>query len=341
MEFKNRIWIAPMCMYSAEDGVIGEWHRAHIGALATGGTGLIIAEATAVTPAGRISLNCPGIWDDVTANAWRPVVDFAHEMNTKIALQLAHAGRKASKFADGMGGHAYEADGGWQTVSSTDQPYGDFPAPRRLSTEEVFEHIAAFVSAADRAVAVGFDAVELHAAHGYLMHQFLSPLINDRDDQFGGSLENRMRFVVETARQIRENHPSLPLLVRISATDWAEGGWDLDSSVALAIALKAVGVDFIDVSTAGAVPVQNVVATPHFQVPFATAIRERAEIPTGAVGLITESHRANAVIENGEADVVLIARAALRNPRWPWQAAQELGVDIDVPRQIRRGALPK
>ena len=338
LTFKNRLWIAPMCQYSAEDGKVGQWHVMHLGAFASGGAGLVIAEATGVVPEGRISVGCPGLWSDEVAESWRPVVELVHSLDAKIGIQLAHAGRKGSRKREWDGGHAEPHDGGWETVGPSDNAYQGYPASRALAVHEIQRLVMDFAEAARRAIRVGFDVLEIHAAHGYLLHEFLSPLVNERTDEYGGSFENRARLLLDVVHAVRDVMPAgMPLLVRISATDWAEGGWDLDQSKKLAHLLKAAGVDLIDVSTAGAVQHQEVKAGPHFQVPFATAIRQEAEIPTSCVGLITDPVKANAIVENGEADVVMIARAALRNPRWPLFAAESLGHRIDLPVQLNRG----
>ena len=335
--FKNRIWIAPMCQYSAVDGKVGKWHLMHLGSFASGGAGLIIAEATGVLPEGRISLGCPGLWSDDVAESWRPIVEFVHELGSKIGIQLAHAGRKGSRRHDWVGGHAEPEEGGWQVVGPSANCYTGYPVARALAVQEIQETVQAFADAARRAVAVGFDTLEIHAAHGYLLHQFLSPLTNERTDEYGGSFENRTRLLLEVVAAVRAAMPEgMPLLVRISATDWAEGGWDLEQAVKLCRLMHAAGVDLIDVSTAGLVHEQVLAPAPHWQVPFAAAIRAQAGVPTSAVGLITDPVKANAVIEQGEADAVCIARAALRNPRWPFYAAEALGHRIDLPGQLMR-----
>lgn len=336
--FKNRIWIAPMCQYSAVDGKVGAWHLMHLGSLASGGPGLIIAEATGVLPEGRISLGCPGLWSDEVAESWRPIVEFVHSLNTPIGIQLAHAGRKGSRRLDWVGGNAEPHEGGWQPVGPSANAYKGYPTARALEIHEIEDTVKAFADAAARAVAVGFDVLEVHAAHGYLLHQFLSPLTNERTDEYGGSFDNRVRLLLEVITAIRAAiPPGMPLLVRVSATDWADGGWDLDQSVKLAKLLKAAGVDLVHVSTAGLVHEQQIIgAGPHFQVPFAAEIRKRSGIATAAVGLITDPVKANAIIADGEADVVCIARAAMRNPRWPYYAADALGYHIDLPAQLQR-----
>jgi len=338
LTFKNRLWIAPMCQYSAVDGKVGQWHLMHLGALASGGAGLVIAEATAVAPQGRISVGCTGIWNDDLAEAWRPIVQLAHSLDAKIGIQLAHAGRKGSRRRDWDGGHAEISEGGWQTVGPSDNAYEGYPTARALAIHEIHDLIEQFAAAAKRSADVGFDVIEIHSAHGYLLHEFLSPLINERTDEYGGSFENRTRLLLEIVRAVRAAIPhGMPLLVRISATDWADGGWDVDQSIKLAHLLKDEGVDLIDVSSAGAVHHQQVKAGPHFQVPFATAIRTNAAVPVSCVGLITDPEKANAIVESGESDVVMIARAALRNPRWPLFAAETLGHRIDLPKQLNRG----
>ncbi len=335
--FRNRIWISPMCQYSAEDGRIGAWHMVHLGSFASGGTGLIVAEATAVLPEGRISVGCPGLWSDALAESWRPVVDFVHSLDTRIGIQLAHAGRKGSRRLDWVGGNAQPEEGGWQVVGPSANAYHGYPTARALAVHEIQATVQSFRDAARRAVAVGFDVLEIHAAHGYLLHQFLSPLSNERTDDYGGSFDNRVRLLLEVVQAVRSEMPAgMPLFVRISATDWADGGWDLDQSIKLAHLLKAAGVDLIDVSTAGLVHEQQVKVGPHFQVPFGTAIRNAVGIATSAVGLITDPQLANEVVERGEADAVMIARAALRNPRWPLFAAERLGHRIDLPQQLMR-----
>lgn len=339
VEFKNRVWVSPMCQYMAEDGVVGPWHSAHLGAFATGSPGLIMVEATGVVPDGRISIGCPSIEDDLHANAFRPMIDFAHANGVKIGIQLAHAGRKASTMRD-WDDHriASNEEGGWQTVSASNSPYFGYPEPRALEISEIHELTRQFVAAAKRAISVGFDVVEIHAAHGYLFHQFYSPLSNSRTDEYGGNLENRIRFLLETTAAVRATIPAgTPLFVRISATDWVDDGWNLVDSIELCAKLKSLGVDLIDVSTGGNLHNAPIDATPGFQVPFAAAIRNEVKIPTTAVGLITEPEQAQYIIETGEADAVFLARAMIRNPRWALNAAEKLGVKIDWPKPFRRG----
>lgn len=336
--FANRVWVSPMCQYSAVDGLVGAWHSAHLGAFATGAPGLIMVEATGVVPEGRISIGCPSIEDDVHAKAFAPMVEFAHSQGVKMGIQLAHAGRKASTMRPWDEKRMAEiGEGGWQAVSATAIAFEGYPAPHSLSVEEIGDLVKSYVSAARRAVDVGFDLIEIHAAHGYLLHQFYSPISNDRTDQYGGSFDNRIRFLMEVTDAVRtEIGVSVPLFVRISATDWVDGGWNLVDSIELAMKLKSAGVDLIDVSTGGAVHNAPIKPTPGFQVPFAAAIRKEADIPTAAVGLITEPEQAQYIIETGEADAIFLAREMLRNPRWALSAAEKLGVKVNWPAPFDR-----
>jgi 2,4-dienoyl-CoA reductase-like NADH-dependent reductase (Old Yellow Enzyme family) len=341
VEFNNRIWVSPMCQYMAKDGFVGQWHDVHLGSFATGGTGLIMVEATGVVPEGRISIGCPSIEDEAHAQAFKPMIDFAHSHDVKIGIQLAHAGRKAGTMLP-WDDHriATIAEGGWQAVSSSAIAFDGYPEPRALTVPEIHQLTQDFVDAAVRAVGVGFDVVELHAAHGYLFHQFYSPLANKRTDEYGGVFANRTRFLVETVEAVRKAIPTgTPLFVRISATDWVDDGWNLIDSVELCVQLKALGVDLVDVSTGGNVHNAPIKATPGFQVPFATAIRAETGIMTTAVGLITEPEQADHIIQTGEADAVFMAREFLRNPRFPLHAAHTLGVKIKWPLPIERGKL--
>ena len=337
--FQNRVWVSPMCQYSATDGFVGQWHNAHLNAFATGGPGLIMVEATGVVPEGRISIGCPAINDDAHAAAFKPMIDFAHSQNVKIGIQLAHAGRKGATMRP-WDDHrmATLEEGGWQSVSSSAIAFHGYPEPRALTIDEIHQLTHDFAAAAKRAVEVGFDVIEIHAAHGYLLHQFYSPLANTRSDEYGGSFENRVRFLLETVKAVRASIPAgVPLFVRISATDWVDDGWNLVDSIELCSQLKALGVDLIDVSTGGNVHNAPIKATPGFQVPFAAAIRAEAAIMTAAVGLITEPEQAQYIIETGEADAVFLARAMIRNPRWALNAAEKLGVKITWPHQLERG----
>ncbi len=340
----NRAWVSPMCQYSAKNGLVGEWHRVHLGAFATGGAGLIIVEATGVVPEGRISIGCPGIWSEDLAQAFKPIIDFTHSMGQTIGIQIAHAGRKGSTMLP-WDDHlvASSDEGGWQTVSASDLPFTGMPAPKALSTAEIAELVHDFARAADRAVKVGFDVVEIHAAHGYLFHQFLSPLTNKRTDEYGGSLEGRMRFLLEVARKVRATIPDgVPLFVRISATDWVEGGWDIDQAVVLCGKLKEIGVDLIDVSSGGLVSNAVIPVGPGYQVPFAETIRKKVGIATSAVGVITDAHQAEEIVSTGKADAVMLAREMLRNPRWALTASEELGVRGRWPNQFKRASkLPR
>lgn len=335
----NRIGLAPMCQYSAVDGLAQPWHLVHLGARAAGGVGLAIAEATAVAPDGRISPGDLGLWHDGQAAALAPVAAFVAAQGAVPAIQLGHAGRKASTAAPWRGGAPLAPGaGGWQPVAPSALPFAPgHPEPRALAEEEIEELPGLFAAAATRARAAGFLAVELHIAHGYLLHQFLSPLTNRREDDWGGSLEHRMRLPLAVARAVRAAWPDeLPLLARISATDWVEGGWDLPSSVAFARRLAEAGVDLVDCSSGGTVPDAKVPAAPGYQVRFAAAVRCEARVATGAVGLITEPEQAERIVAGGEADLVLLGRELLRDPHWPLRAARSLGADGPWPVQYLR-----
>jgi 2,4-dienoyl-CoA reductase-like NADH-dependent reductase (Old Yellow Enzyme family) len=334
LTLRNRIWVAPMCQYSVfeEDGVPTPWHLVHLGALATGGSALVISEATAVTAAGRISPRDTGIWNDAQRDAWRPVVDFIHSQGAAAGIQLAHAGRKASTYP--AWGYAERgtvpiAAGGWPTVSASAVAFPTYDAPRALELAEIDAIVQAFTAAAVRAVDAGFDLLELHAAHGYLLHQFLSPLSNERADEYGGSLENRARLLLRAVTSIRAAiGDRIPVLVRFSATDWTEGGWDEEQTSIVAGWARDAGADFFDISSGGNVAA-NVPLGPGYQVPFAEYVRSHAEVATSAVGLITDPHQAENIVASGQADVVMLARELLRDPHWPLRAAHELGVDLD------------
>ena len=329
-----------MCQYSAVDGLATQWHDVHIGSFATGGTGMIMMEATGVVPEGRISTACLGLWNEAQSKRLKPIVDFAHSMGTQIGIQLAHAGRKASCLPP-WSDHpmASKEEGGWDCVAPSAISFGGkYPVPKALTKKEIQDLVTAFASSAKRAVAAGFDLVEIHAAHGYLIHQFLSPISNQREDEYGGSFENRTRFILEIARTVRSAIPiGMPLFVRISASDWLEDGWTIDESVELCKLLKDVGVDLIDVSSGGTSSGAPVPVGPGYQVPFATRIRNESKIPTCAVGLITESTQAEEIVRSGKADAVMMAREFLRNPRWPLQAAKELNAVVKWPNQLLRG----
>jgi 2,4-dienoyl-CoA reductase (NADPH2) len=340
--FRNRIGVSPMCQYSCTDGLADDWHLVHLGSRAVGGAGLVFVEATAVTPQGRISPGDMGLWDDRHIAPLRRIAEFVRRMGAVPGIQLAHAGRKASCLPPWEGGAKIlsPADGGWITSAPCPLPFSDHePTPAPLDEAGIKAVREAFVAAAKRAVAAGFEVVELHAAHGYLMHQFLSPISNVRTDAYGGPLENRMRLPLETADAIREVLPvDMPFFTRLSATDWVDGGWDLEQSVVLARKLAAVGVDLIDVSTGGLVPTAKIPIGPGFQVPFAEAIRREARVLTSAVGFITQPEQAQAVIEEEKADLVLLGREMLREPYWPIKAYSALGgPGADAPWPVQYG----
>jgi len=337
LTLRNRIAVAPMCQYSAVDGMPDHWHLVHLGSRAVGGAAVVIAEATAVSAEGRISPQDVGLWNDAQRDAWRPITRFIDVQGAIAGVQLAHAGRKASSLRPWEGGGSL-SDGAWQTVAPSAIPFDQgWHTPQALDGQGLRQVVADFRHAAERALAAGFRLVELHAAHGYLLHQFLSPLSNQREDAYGGSFENRTRLLREVIAAVREVWPAeLPLWLRISATDWHEGGWDIEQSLRLAGELTALGVDLVDVSSGGLVPHVKIPLGPGYQVPFAARIRREAGIATGAVGLITASEQAARIVEEDDADLVLIARESLRDPYFPRRAAQELGAPIDAPVQYRR-----
>jgi 2,4-dienoyl-CoA reductase-like NADH-dependent reductase (Old Yellow Enzyme family) len=342
LQFSNRVFVSPMCQYSSIDGYANDWHFVHLGSRAVGGAGLVLTEATAVVPEGRISPQDLGIWSDDHIPALRRIVNFIHEQGTVAGMQLAHAGRKASTRRPWEGsGMVAESEGGWTDVMAPSAiAFGeDYPMPNALTLEGIEEVVAAFAGAARRACAAGFRVIEIHAAHGYLIHEFLSPLSNHRTDVYGGSFENRTRLIREIVAAARSSWPKgAPLFVRISATDWADGGWDLEQSIRLARDLKQLGVDLIDCSSGGTVPHAVIPAAPGYQTPFAQRIRKEAGIMTGAVGLITSPVQAENIIATGEADVILMAREFLRDPYWPLRAARELNQSITWPVQYLRAA---
>jgi 2,4-dienoyl-CoA reductase-like NADH-dependent reductase (Old Yellow Enzyme family) len=339
VELKNRIVVSPMCEYSAVDGHPQTWHLVHLGSRAVGGAGLVFTEATGVEERGRISHGDTGIYLDSHVDSWRPIAKFIREQGAVPGMQLAHAGRKASTQAPWLGGKPLAPDErAWETVAPSAIPFDDgYPTPRALALAEINALIKDFAKSAERALAAGFEVLEIHAAHGYLLHEFLSPFSNRRTDEYGGSFENRVRLVVRVAESIRKTWPErLPLFCRISATDWKEGGWDLPQSIELAKLLKKAGVDLIDVSSGGLVPNVKIPVGPGFQLPFATAIRKEAGIATGGVGLITEPAQADTILTSGQADLVFLARELLRDPYWPRRAARQLGVTIKPPVQYER-----
>jgi 2,4-dienoyl-CoA reductase-like NADH-dependent reductase (Old Yellow Enzyme family) len=335
---RNRIWVAPMCQYSAVDGLPGDWHLVHLGARAVGGAGVVLTEATAVSPEGRISPQDTGIWTDEQAQVWARIVAFVQEQGALAGIQLAHAGRKGSSRRpwEGRGAVAPE-DGGWVPVGPTAEPYPGLAQPAALDAAGIAQVRADFVAATRRALDAGFDLVEVHAAHGYLLHEFLSPLSNTRTDAYGGDLAGRMRLVLEVVEDVRAAWPQdKPLVLRISASDWVEGGWTVEDSVALAKEAAARGVDLVDCSSGGNSPDQSITPGPGYQVPFAAQVRRDAGVPTGAVGLLTDPAQAEQVLAEGSADVVLLARELLRDPHWPLHAAEALGSDVAWPPQYER-----
>lgn len=335
----NRIFVSPMCQYSSPDGKPNNWHLVHLGTRAVGGAGLVITEATAITPEGRISPGDLGIWSSEHVEAFVPIVDFIKAQGSTAGIQLAHAGRKASTEAPWRGGKPLKLEQqGWQPLAPSPIPFASgHPIPREATTKDLDEITDQFATATCRSLEAGFQIVELHAAHGYLLHQFLSPLSNCRKDEFGGSLENRMRFPLSVAKTVREIWPeNLPMFVRISATDWIKGGWDLEQSVEFCRQLKSLGVDLIDCSSGGLVPDAIIPTGPGFQTPLATEIKNKLGIATGAVGLITASAQAEQIVATGFANAVLLGRELLRNPYWPLVAAMELGNKHPWPVQYER-----
>jgi 2,4-dienoyl-CoA reductase-like NADH-dependent reductase (Old Yellow Enzyme family) len=337
----NRIVVSPMCQYSSTDGFANDWHFVHLGSRAVGGASLVFTEATAVTPDGRISPEDLGIWNDAHVESVARIARFVRAQGCAAGMQIAHAGRKGSTFAPWKGqGAVLAGAGGWQPVGPGAEAFSDgFPIPRTLSATEIAEVVCAFADAARRALAAGFNVLEIHAAHGYLVHEFLSPLTNHRTDEYGGSFDHRTRLCLDVVDAVRRVWPErLPLFVRISATDWVPGGWDVDQAVELARRLRGRGVDLIDCSSGGAVPRAQIPFGPGYQVPFAARIRREAGIATGAVGLITTPSQADAIIQSDQADCVLLAREMLRDPYWPLRAARELGHVVRWPPQYLRAA---
>lgn len=340
LTLRNRIGVSPMCQYSSEDGFANDWHLVHLGSRAIGGAAMVMMEATGVTPEGRITPQCNGIWKDEHVEPLKRVTSFIKAHGAAAAIQLAHAGRKASTAAPWDGGKlVVTGNGGWQPVAPSAIAFNpEHAPPHALTVDEIKNTRDAFVAGARRAVKAGFDIVEIHGAHGYLLHEFLSPLSNQRTDEYGGTEENRFRFMLETARAIRAEVPKeIVVGARLSCIDWKEGGLTIDDSVRLAALLKKEGVDFIDCSSGALVPDAKMTVGPNYQVPFAKEIRAKAHIPTCAVGLITDAHQANAIVADGEADMVFLARAMLRDPYWPVHAAETLGAELDIPAQYLRG----
>ncbi|HSZ17295.1 MAG TPA: NADH:flavin oxidoreductase/NADH oxidase [Terracidiphilus sp.] len=343
VHFANRIGVSPMCQYSSQDGFANDWHMVHLGSRAQGGAGLVLLEASAVVPEGRITPADLGIYTDEHVPNLARIAQFIHAQGVRAGIQLAHAGRKASMSSPFTGERLLHADeGGWQPVAPSPIAFSDkYALPQPLDPPGIDALVRAFAQAARRAHTAGFDFVEIHAAHGYLLHEFLSPLANQRTDSYGGSFENRIRFLLQVVDAVRTAWPShLPLFVRISATDWADGGWTIDESVALAGHLRAHGVDLVDCSSGGLVPYAKIPVAPAFQTPFAARIRAEAAVPTAAVGMITDPQQADAIIADGHADFVFLAREMLRDPYWPLHAAAALGETVSWPAQYLRAAPP-
>jgi 2,4-dienoyl-CoA reductase-like NADH-dependent reductase (Old Yellow Enzyme family) len=336
--FTNRIFVSPMCQYSSDDGMPNDWHFVHLGSRAVGGAALVCVEASAVTPEGRITPWDAGIWSAAHAVAWKRVADFVRAQGAVPAIQIAHAGRKASCNKPWLGGKPLgPGEGAWQTLGPSAIAFGHYPAPRAMTVDEIKRTVEDFRNATRHALTAGFDVVEIHGAHGYLLHSFVSPLSNQRKDEYGGSFDNRVRFALEVARVVRDVWPKdKPVFYRISASDWYEGGWDIEQTVMLCKRLKDIGIDLIDCSSGGNIHDQKIKLGPGYQVPFAEAVRAGAGIPTAAVGLISDAAQAEQIVSLGQADAVCLARALLRDPYWPRHAAKELGVDASWPDQYKR-----
>ncbi|MEJ2343911.1 MAG: NADH:flavin oxidoreductase/NADH oxidase [Gammaproteobacteria bacterium] len=339
LEFRNRIFVSPMCQYSSEDGMPTDWHLVHLGSRAVGGAGLVMVEATGVSPEGRISPWDSGIWSDAHAEALARIAAFIRQQGAVPAIQLAHAGRKGSTDVPWRGGGPIRPEnGGWEPLAPSALPFAPgHNVPRAMSAADIEQVAEQFRAAALRARDAGFEVVEIHMAHGYLLHEFLSPLSNRREDEYGGTLEDRVRLPMQIAHVVREVWPQhLPVFTRISATDWVEGGWDLEQSLQLAQRLKDAGIDLIDCSSGGLVPDATMPVGPGYQTPFATAVRREVGIATGAVGLITDPVQAEQIVATGLADAVFLARELLRDPYWPMHAARELGAEFPWPPQYER-----
>ena len=347
VEIRNRLWVAPMCQYSVHrlDGIPTDWHLVHLGSLAAGGAGLIVTEATAVSPEGRITDRDTGIWNDAQTEAWTRIVAYLHEQGATAGIQLAHAGRKASTFpAWGTAEHGSvpAEQGGWAALAPSDIAFGGYATPTALDAAGIAAVIADFAAAARRALTAGFDVLELHAAHGYLLHQFLSPLSNERTDEFGGSLENRARLLLRVIEAVRaEAGESVPLLVRFSATDYATDGWSVEETAIVSGWAAAAGADFFDISSGGNVTGVQIPLAPGYQVPLAQFVKDNAQVPVNAVGLITTARQADEIVASGAADAVMLGREFLRDPHFALRAAHELGVQLDYwPGQYLRAAWP-
>ena len=340
---KNRVWVSPMCQYSAVEGVIQDWHAVHYGAFITGGAGLVMVEASAVRPQGRISAGDVGIWTDQQAQVLAEIPRFAHRHGVKAGIQIAHAGRKASAHQPWNGGASMKpSEGAWETEAPSAVPYEGFAIPREMTIQDIEQLKVDFIAAAERALGAEFDVVEIHAAHGYLLHEFLSPISNKRTDEYGGSFENRIRLLCEVSSAVRLVVPSSKaLFVRISATDWVEGGWDLEQSISLVRELHARGVDLIDVSSGGLDAGQQIVLGPAYQAEFAKRIHQETGVATNAVGLITTGPQAEELLASGDIEAVMIGRPMLGNPRWAYQAAADLGEEVPWADQYQRGFLER
>jgi 2,4-dienoyl-CoA reductase-like NADH-dependent reductase (Old Yellow Enzyme family) len=336
---KNRIAMSPMCQYSCVDGIVSDWHLVHLGSRAMGGAALILTEATAVAPEGRITPDDAGIWNDAQADAFKRINDFISSANAIPGIQLAHAGRKASTYAPGKGdGEVKPENGGWKTLAPSAIKFLEiFPLPIEMTKQDIQNVIEQFRKAAERSVHAGFKLIEIHSAHGYLLHEFLSPLSNKRNDEYGGSFDNRIRLPLEVLSAIRHVVPdSFPIIVRISSTDWIEGGWDIEQSINFAGKLQEAGADLIDASSGGNISQASIPIGPGYQVAFAEKIKRETGIMTGAVGFITSPEQAEQIVATGQADIVLLARELLRNPYWPLAAARQLKGDIEWPKQYLR-----
>ncbi|MGE0527048.1 MAG: NADH:flavin oxidoreductase/NADH oxidase [Bdellovibrionales bacterium] len=341
-EFKNRIFLSPMCQYSSVDGVPNDWHFVHLGSRAVGGVALVMVEATSVCPEGRITRGDTGIWNEEQAQAFARITGFVKAVGARVGIQLAHAGRKASTAVPWEGGGPLSAAaGGWMSLGPSNLPFHpSWPQPREMTEMDISKVIGNFAEAAKRSLAAGFEVVEIHMAHGYLLHEFLSPLSNLRQDRYGGDLEGRMRLPLEVAHAVRSVWPShLPVFVRISATDWMEGGWTLEHSLELCARLRDAGVDLIDCSSGGAVPEARIPLKPGYQVPFAERIRKEVGVATGAVGMIEKAQQAEEILTAGKADAIFLARELLRRPYWPLHAAHTLGAPIPWPKPYERGKI--
>jgi len=327
----NRVVVSPMCQYASNEGSATDWHLQHLGSFSLGAAGLVMTEMTNVNPAGRITHKCAGLWSDENEKALKRVIDFCRTFGVaKLGIQLAHAGRKGSTQPPAAGGKPLKAEeNAWETLGPSAIPYDtDWPAPRAMSKDEIRQTVAEFAAAAERAQRIGYDLIELHGGHGYLLHQFLSPLSNQRTDEYGGSLENRMRFVLEIFSAVRKVWPSdKPIGIRVSGTDWVDGGWTPDETVILARELMTLGLDYMDVSSGGLDARQKIPLAPGYQVVFGERVKREVGIPTMSVGLITGARQAEEIVSSGKADMVCLARGAMWDPRWAWHAAEELGAE--------------